>query len=303
MSACIAPACAARHEQQLELAVVERHLVGRELPQPRDRRRIADRTEEVFPIEDLAVRRDLHAVRAERVEILDALKEVRKVSEHIFNVLLDGVGRFRERAERRDIDEVPLAEFAHIERSWLHAHGGGRRLGGIRRDIQARGKVVRAAAGQIAHERAVFSRDAHHTVHRFVERAVAAVADDDVEFRPERFGELRRFSAVRGLAHGDEIARLGVDRGGVEQRCEGFGLSARGLTIKSSFLSSMGSSSFALHSIRPAKHPAPCRSKSPSAKKVKFCSSSLTESKDYHNTRNERLQFPAKNSKLFLVSF
>ena len=152
--------------------------------------------------------------------------------EHILDVLLDGVGRFCERAERRDIDEVPLAEFAHIERSRLHAHGGGRRLGGIRRDIQARGKVVRAAAGQIAHERAVFSRNAHHTVHRFVERAVAAVADDDVEFRPERFGELRRFSAVRGLAHGDEIARLGIDRGGVKQRCEGFGLSRAGIDDK-----------------------------------------------------------------------
>ena len=146
--------------------------------------------------------------------------------EHIFNVLLDGVGRFCERAERRDVDKVPLAEFAHIERSRLHTHGGGRRLGGIRRDIQARGKVVRAAAGQIAHERAVFSRNAHHTVHRFVERAVAAVADDDVEFRPERFGELRRFSAMRGLAHGDEIARLGVDRG------EGFGLSRAGIDDK-----------------------------------------------------------------------
>ena len=152
--------------------------------------------------------------------------------EHILDVLLDGVGRFRERAERRDVDKVPLAEFAHIERSRLHTHGGGRRLGGIRRDIQARGKVVRAAAGQIAHERAVFSRNAHHTVHRFVERAVAAVADDDVEFRPERFGELRRFSAVRGLAHGDEIARLRVDRGGVKQRREGFGLSRAGIDDK-----------------------------------------------------------------------
>ena len=73
---------------------------------------------------------------------------------------------------------------------------------------------------------------ARRAVDDLVERAVAAVADDDVEFRPERFGELRRFSAVRGLAHGDEIARLGIDRGGVKQRREGFGLSRAGIDDK-----------------------------------------------------------------------
>ena len=154
------------------------------------------------------------------------------MTEHILDVLRHGVGRARERAEGRDVNEVLFIEHAHVQVARLKAHGALRRDRRLGRDRQACGEIVRAAAGQIAHRRALVLRDAHHAVHRFVERAVAAVADDDVEFRPERFGELRRFSAVRGLAHGDEIARLRVDRGGVKQRCEGFGLSRAGIDDK-----------------------------------------------------------------------
>ena len=74
MSACIAAGVRGTGTSSSSNLPSSNDTSSGELHQPRDRRRIADRTEEVFPVEDLAVRRDLHAVRAERIEILDALK-------------------------------------------------------------------------------------------------------------------------------------------------------------------------------------------------------------------------------------
>ena len=152
--------------------------------------------------------------------------------EHIFDVLRHGVGRLCKRAERGNIDEVPLAELSHVQRSRLHAHGGGGRLGGACGNIQACGKVVRAAAGQIAQHRAILRRNAHHTVHRFVQRTVAAVADNKVVCRAQRLGKLRRLAGVRGLMHGDEIARRRIDGSRFKQRRNGFGLSRAGIDDK-----------------------------------------------------------------------
>ena len=164
------------------------------------------------------------------------------MAEHILDVLRHGVGRARERAEGRDVNEVLFIEHAHVQVAWLKAHGALRRERGIGGNGQACREVVRTAAGQVAQRRTLLPRQAHDAVDRLVERAVSAVADDEIEISAEALGQLGRVAVPPRLRHADQIARLGEDRNGVEQRCARFRLARAGIDDKQQLL---------FHSIHP----------------------------------------------------
>ena len=206
-----------RHEQQLKLSVVKGDLLRRDLHQSRDRGRVAYRAEQIFPADRLPVRRDRHAVGTQRLKILDAFEHVCKVTEHVLDILRHGIGGARKRAERCDINKIPAAEHTDVQIPLFHAHGSLRRHREIGGDIQACGKVIRAAARQIAHQRAPLLRQAHQTVDRFIQRAVAAVADNKIKLRPKLGGKARGVAAALRLLNADQIPRLRVDGHRIKQ--------------------------------------------------------------------------------------
>ena len=145
------------------------------------------------------------------------------MTQRIFGRLGRGVGGARKCAEGRHIRKVPVIVPPNIQRIGNAAgHSPGR---GLHRgvEVQAGGKVVGAAVGQIAQRRALLQL--HQAGDGLVQRAVAAGADHQIILSAPFGGDVTGLAAGLRDEHPHQIAGAGEGRHRVEQRGAGFCLS------------------------------------------------------------------------------
>ena len=159
-------------------------------------------------------------IGAQGVEVLDALQDIGKVPQGVLGGLRGGIGGAGKRAEGGYIHEaalVPPADVQGAGRAAEHGHGGGDRVVG---DMEAGGKVVGAALGQIAQQGPLLQ--AHQAGDDLVERAVAAYGHHQIVVAALPLRGLGGVSGSGGFVDGNEIAGLGTKRDHVKQRTAGF---------------------------------------------------------------------------------
>ena len=138
--------------------------------------------------------------------VLNALVQIRHVSEPVFCGLGGAVGDFRKCAEGRDVDEMLLSvvKAAHVQRLGLFLDNMLRRLERNGGDAQRSGEVIGAARRQVTEGDGLAVHDAGG---HLVERAVAAGADHQVEtFIPGCHGQFPAVTLILGDRDRHEIA-------------------------------------------------------------------------------------------------
>lgn len=188
------------HEQYFEFAVT--HIDARRIERQdtADTGGIAHRAEDEIVLDDLVVKLDFDVCRMDLGNVLDPVEQICRVPQGVLYTLGSGVARAGEGAEGGDIGKIAIAEAADVIWHGSAADDAAHGLKRLRRDVQARGKIVGRAGGDIADGN--IAAALQQAVDGLVEGAVAAAADD----------QLRFVRVVRHGLHG--VARAGGDVGG-----------------------------------------------------------------------------------------
>ena len=214
-------------EEHLKEAVVQHHLLLLQLHEPAHAGGVGDRAEEEAAVEDLLLRGHRGPVGPQGGQILHPLQQVGQVSQ----IVLDGLGRAvggpGKGPEGGHVDKGPAVEGPHVQGAALAGGDAPGGLGRVRGELQAGGKVVGAAAGDVPQGRGI--GEAHEAADRLVEGAVPAAADNAVIPCPLRLRQLRGVARVGGLAHGDQIALLAEVGHRLEQGAHGPGAPGPGV--------------------------------------------------------------------------
>ena len=140
-------------------------------------------------------------------KILYAFEDICHMPEHVFDLLRRAVSGFRERAEGGHIGEAPAIEAPKVNGARDAFHDVAGSLHNVGGDLEARGKIVRAAGRDIA-ERAVCA-GLQQPLDHLVERSVAANGYDKISLVRMSAGELRAVSALSCHVSGGHIAIIG----------------------------------------------------------------------------------------------
>ena len=129
------------------------------------------------------------------------------MAQRVFGRLRGGVGGAGESAEGGYIGEIPSVVLAKIQPPGLCAGGNGvgrrHRLGG---NAQAGSEIVGAAVGDIAHGRTL--GQCHQAAQRFIQRAVSAGADHQIELTTQLRRRPLGVAGTLGDEQLDKIPRL-----------------------------------------------------------------------------------------------
>ena len=132
-----------------------------------------------------------------------------------------GVGAAGKGPEGGHIGKVSVVVAAHIQIEGVAVYDALRRLQRRDGDMQAGGKVVGAAVGEIAHLWTL--RQLHQAGHHLVEGAVAAGADHQIVCSAQLCRRTGGVSTALGEEYLHQIARLGKAGHRIKQRCKGLG--------------------------------------------------------------------------------
>ena len=143
-----------------------------------------------------AVVPDLHVDRTDGGNAFQPFEHVGRPAETLLQSLRRGVGRLRERPERRDVHVGPAAEHAHVGGNRSGGNDLLRRLEGFARNPPAHGEIVRRPRRKIADLR--FPVQRNHRGNRLVERTVPARADHGVIVLPDAPHRFLRVVLVLG---------------------------------------------------------------------------------------------------------
>lgn len=128
-------------------------------------------------------------------QILHGVKQICRMSEHIFEVLRRRVRQPGERTERCDIGKILISELADVDLLGFSGNYVLRGLKHVRRYAVACGKIICTAGGNVAERSVAVAAD--NSGYDLVERTVAADADDEVKLIAVK---LRKLCCVAAFA-------------------------------------------------------------------------------------------------------
>ena len=217
-------------QQQFEFSVVHPYTGGIQLHQAAQGGGIAHSAENELPLEALTIGIHRAAVGPQGVQIAQPLQNVGKMTQGVLGRLGGGVGGPGKGPKGGHIGEIAVVMPPHVQGAGRA--GGGRLCRGGQHGVkmQAHGKVVGAAAGQIAQQGPLLQL--HKPGQRLVQRAVASGTDHHVVLPAPPGGDIAGLAARLGDIGPYQIAGTGELRHGIEQRGAGFCLSRTGIDDK-----------------------------------------------------------------------